>query len=406
MNLSLYIARRYLFSKKTHNAINVISIVAVCAIAVATMAMVCTLSVFNGFTGMVSEMFSSFDPELKISPVKGKVFDPTDARFNELYSMDEIEFVVETLEENVLLQNDGQIAPAMMKGVSDNFNKLTHFEDILFAGEYYLQDEINDYGIVGIGLASRMAVYANQRMPITLYVPKRNEPVNMVTPQNSFKQNYLYISGVFMVNQEIYDANYIIVPLSLARELYDYPVEVSALEIKLKDGAKLKSAQKKMSQILGDEYYVKDRYQQQAESFRMMSIEKWVTYLMLCCIILIAAFNIIGSLSMIIADKQKDIKTLRNMGADNKLIMNIFLFEGWLISGLGAILGIVLGVLLCLGQQTFGWLQLGTGGNILANAYPVQLQLGDILLVFVSVITIGFLVVLYPVKYLNKRYEL
>ncbi len=399
MKVSLYIAKRYLFSKKSHNAINFISMVAMCGIAIATMATVCAMSVFDGFKVLVSDMFNAFDPELKITPVKGKVFDPTTADFQALYNLPEIALITETVEDNVLIKNGDKYVPAVLKGVSDNFTQLTHIEDIMFSGDFHLQDEVNDYTVMGIGLASTLGAYADQRYPLEIYAPRRNVPVDMINPSGSFRQDYVYISSTFLVNQPVYDENYLLVPLSLARELFDYPTAVSSLELKLAKGVTIKSAQKKISEIIGSDYEVKDRYEQQEAVYKMMNIEKWVVFFILCFIVLVAAFNVIGSLSMLIMEKKDDIATLRNLGADNKLISRIFLFEGWLITAIGAIAGIVLGVLVCWGQQHFGWLKLGT-----INAYPVHIEAGDLLVIFVSVLVIGLLAVLYPVHYLAKKW--
>lgn len=378
--------------------------IAVCGVAIATIAAVCTLSVFNGFQGLVADMFSSFDPELKITAVKGKVFNPGTDQFLEIYSLPEIEFISETLEEHVILKLGARQLPVTMKGVSENFEKITHIEDILYDGEYKLQDQINNFTVLGIGVAANLGINVNYIYPLDIYAPKRNVRVNLANPLSSFKIEPIYIGGVFMVEQAQYDENYIIVNLDFARNILNYEKEVSSLEIKVKSGYTVGSVQRKINQIIGDEFDVKDRYQQQETAFRMMSIEKWVSFLMLCFIILIAAFNIIGSLSMLIMDKQKDILTLRNLGANNSLISRIFLFEGWLISAVGALIGIIIGVLICLGQSHFGWIKLGSvQGAFAVNSYPVILEWTDILLVFLSVIIIGFVAVLYPVTYLSQK---
>jgi ABC-type transport system, involved in lipoprotein release, permease component len=377
--------------------------VAMCGIAVATIAMVCTLSVFNGFQSMVSTMFSEFDPELKVTPIQGKVFEPNTIEFEKVRNLPEVELMLGTLEDHVLISNDGKQAPATLKGVPDNYDQLTHIANLVSYGEYLLNDPIADYALAGIGLASNLGIYAQQLSPLELYVPKRNTQINLANPSNSFVIKPLLVSGIFTVNQAVYDENYLIVPISLVRELFSYPTEVSALEIKLKEDVSLKSAQKKIAQIIGTDYEVKDRYQQQEAAFRMMNIEKWVSFLVLCFILLIAAFNIIGSISMLIVDKQKDIKTLQNLGADNKDISNIFLFEGWLISFFGVIIGLFLGVLICLGQQHFGWLKLGNSGTFLVNAYPVQIEIWDLALVLIAVSLISALAVLYPVRYLSRK---
>ncbi|GHT05072.1 membrane protein [Bacteroidia bacterium] len=405
MNLSLYIAKRYLFSKKSHNAIHIISLVAVCGVTIATLATVCTLSVFNGFQGLVSEMFSAFDPELKITPVKGKVFDPADEKFLEIRSLPEIELISESLEDNVLVRYNERQVPAILKGVSGNFDQLVPIQDILFDGEFKLQNEVNAFANLGIGVASVLGMNANFVFPLEIYAPKRNvKTVNLSNSMTSFNLEYAYISSIFMINQPVYDDNYLLVPIELARTLFDYETEVSAWELKLKDPTAVPVVQKKIQQILGEDYEIKNRYEQQEAAFKMINIEKWVTFLMLCFILLIAAFNVIGSLSMLIVDKQQDITTLRNLGAGNKLISRIFLLEGWMISALGAVMGIVLGVLLCLGQQYFGWIKLGSSGTFAVDAYPVQMATGDLLLTLVAVLVIGFLSVIYPVRYLSKKW--
>ena len=404
MNLSFYIAKRYLFSKKSHNAVNIISLVAVCGVAVATMAAVCTLSVFNGFHGLFEEMFGAFDPELKIMPAKGKVFNPETDLFLKIKSLPEIELISESLEDNALLSYRQRELPIVLKGVGENFASLTDFESILFDGSLELEQEASNYALLGLGLANDLGVNPGFVFPMEVLVPKRKAVVNLVNPIASIARGYAYIGGVFRTNQAIYDNNYLIVPIRLARELFDYETEVSALEIKLKQGTSVRSVQTQIQTILGNDFLVKDRYQQQEDIFRMVSIEKWVSFLMLCFILLIAIFNITGSLSMLIIEKQSDVLTLRNMGADNRLISNIFLFEGWMISSVGGGIGIILGVLICLGQQYFGWLKLGTGANFAIDAYPVIISAGDLLATLFIVLITGFLAVIYPVRYLVKKW--
>ncbi|KAA6301416.1 MAG: Lipoprotein-releasing system transmembrane protein LolE [Candidatus Ordinivivax streblomastigis] len=403
MNPSFYIAKRYLFSKKSHNAINIISLVAVCGVAIATMATVCTLSVFNGFRDFGTSMFSSFDPELKITPVSGKVFNPTGERFAAVRKLPELSVISESLDENVLVIYGNRQTPAVMKGVSDNFGQLVPIQNALFNGTLTFRNETSFLTIPGVGVASALGVNANFIYPLEICAPKRNARVNMSNPLSNVNREYAYISDLFMINEQVYDDNYMLVPLALARALLEYETEVSALEIKLKDGVNIREVQQKIQQLVGADYVVKDRFEQQAEAFNMISIEKWISFLMLCFILCIATFNSIGSLSMLIVEKQKDILTLRNLGADNRLISRIFLFEGWMISVWGAVSGLILGVLLCLGQQYFGWIQLGNSGMFAINAYPVQVQIGDLLLVLAVVLSIGFLAVVYPVRYLARN---
>ncbi len=405
MNLSFHIAKRYLFSKKSHNAINIISSVAVCGVAVATMAMICSMSVFNGFEDLVSKMFSSFDPELKITPVKGKVFDSQSPEIIEIKKLPEIQIFSEVLEDNVLLKYEDRQVPGTLKGVSDNFNKLVPIDSSLFDGTFKLSDSSNYYATLGIGIAFKLGAHAGAVYPIEIYAPDRNSKINALNPLSSFKNEAVYMSGIFQIDQPVYDDNIVIVPIELTKSLFDYNNEISSLEIKLKSEKDIEKTQKTIGKILGENFEVKNRYQQQEASFKMMSIEKWMTFLILCFILIIAIFNIIGSLSMLVIEKQKDVITLRNMGADNQLISWIFLFEGWMISIIGAIIGIIFGVLLCLIQQYFGLLKLSdVDGTFVVDAYPVQVIFTDALFVFFTVMAIGFLGALYPVYYLSKKW--
>ena len=406
MNLPFYIARRYLFSKKKHNAINIISGISVCGVALATLALVCTLSVFNGFQDMVAGFFTAFDPELKITIREGKVFEPQGAAFQEVRSLPEIGVWTETLEENAMVQYKDRQAMAIIKGVEDNFEELTSIDSLLYgAGEFILHDSIVDYGVLGVELISELGTGLQFVDPLQVYAPKRNVRVNMANPSASFNRDYLFSPGVvFVVNQQKYDARYILTSLSFARNLFNYDTEVSAVELKLKPGADVTAVQRKIARILGDEFVVLDRYEQQADVFRIMVIEKLISYLFLTFILMIACFNVIGSLSMLILDKREDVETLRNLGADDRLIARIFLFEGRLISLFGALSGIVLGLLLCYIQQRFGIISLGGGnGSFIVDAYPVSVHVTDVVLIFITVITVGFLSVWYPVHYLTRR---
>lgn len=406
MNFPFYIAKRYLFSKKKHNAINVISGISVCGVALATLALVCTLSVFNGFQDMVASFFTAFDPQLKITVREGKVFDGQDERIRAVCALPEIDVFTETLEENAMVQYKDRQAMVVLKGVEDNFEELTSIDSILYgAGEFFLHDSIVNYGIMGVELVATLGTGLQFVDPLQVYLPKRNAKVNMANPGASFNQDYLYSPGVvFVVNQQEYDGKYILTSLDFLRQLLDYTTEVSAMELKLKSDANVSSVQAKIKKILGDAFVVQNRYQQQADVFRIMEIEKLISYLFLTFILMIACFNVIGSLSMLILDKKEDVVTLRSLGADDKLISRIFLFEGRLISLLGAVTGIVLGLILCFIQQRFGVISLGGGGGtFVVDAYPVSVHAWDIVLVFVTVLAVGFLSVWYPVRYLSKR---
>ena len=408
MNFPFYIAKRYLFSKKSHNAINVISGVSVCGVALATLALVCTLSVFNGFQDLVTTMFTAFDPELKIVAVNGKVFDSQDDRIQSLKQMPEIDIVSESLEDNVMVQYKGRQAMAVIKGVEDNFNQLTAIDSILYGrGELLLHDEVVDYAIPGIELVSVLGTGIRFLDPLEIYAPKRGSKINVANPASSFNSDYLHSSGlVFAVNQQKYDASYILTSLEFARDLFQYQTEVSSIELKLKEGVNIYKVQKEISQSLGDDFRVLNRYEQQADTYRIMEVEKLISYLFLSFILLIACFNVIGSLSMLIIDKREDVVTLRNLGANDEIIKRIFLLEGCLISFFGAMIGVVLGVVLCLVQQEFGLISLGSGdsaGAFVIDAYPVSVHWSDVMLVLGTVLLISYFSVLYPVRYLSRR---
>ena len=408
MNLPYYIAKRYLISKKSHNAINVISGVSVCGIALATLALVCTLSVFNGFQELVTTFFTAFDPELKITSVSGKVFDAQDERIQSLRQLPEVEVFSESLEDNAMVQYKGRQAMVVIKGVEDNFNQLTAIDSILYGrGDMVLHDEVVDYAIPGVDVTSSLGTGIRFLDPLEVYAPKRGSKINVANPSTSFQTAYLHSSGlIFAVNQQKYDASYILTSLSFARDLFQYDTEVSSIELKLKEGSNIYKVQKKISQSLGKDFQVLNRYEQQADTYRIMEVEKLISYAFLSFILLIACFNVIGSLSMLIIDKRADVVTLRNLGANDRLISRIFLLEGCMISFMGAIIGVALGLMLCFAQQEFGLLSLESGassGAFVVDAYPVSVHFSDVVLVLITVLVIGYLSVLLPVRYLSRR---
>lgn len=403
MNLPLHIARRYLFAKKSHNAVNVISLISVCGITVATAALVCALSIFNGFTDFSAKTFSAFDPELQITPVTGKVFEPTQEK-QKIKEIPEVAFISESLEENALAKFMDRQEAIVMKGVSPEFVELARINDLIVDGEFILKEGDVEEGVIGGGLATFLGVRAGFLDPVELYVPKRNVNINLANPSTAFTPSQVFISGVFVLNQPKYDEQVLIMDIDQVRELLDYETEVSSLDIKVKDTNDIDKVQDKIKSILGDNLVIKNRVQQQEEMYRMVNIEKWVTFLILGIILIIAIFNIVGSLTMLILEKEEDIRILRNMGAKNKLITKIFLFEGWLITFVGAIVGLIIGLAACLLQQHYGLLKLGSDdGSFIINAYPVAVEPTDIVIIFLTVNIIGFLAVSYPVNTLRKK---
>ena len=408
MNFPFYIARRYLFSKKSHHAINVISGVSVCGVALATLALVCTLSVFNGFQDLVSMMFTAFDPEIKITAANGKVFDSQNEQIQLLRELPEIEVFSESLEDNAMVQYKGRQTMVVIKGIEENFNQLTAIDSILYGrGEWILQDEVVDYAVPGIELVSVLGTGIRFLDPLEVYAPKRGAKINVANPSTSFESSYLHSSGlVFAVNQQKYDASYILTSLSFARELFQYETEVSSIELRLAADADIKKVKNQIQRMLGTDFLVLDRYEQQADTYRIMEVEKLISYVFLSFILLIACFNVIGSLSMLIIDKRNDVVTLRNLGANNRLISFVFLFEGYMITFFGALIGIGLGLIVCFIQQEFGVIPLGSGasaGAFVVDAYPVSVYATDVVLVLITVLVTGFLSVFFPVRYLTRR---
>ncbi len=404
MKLSYLFAKRYLIAKKTHNAINIISIISVCGVAIISMALICTLSVYNGFHDLVSSLYSNFDSELTILPSKGKTFKADLPVFDEIRQLPEVAYFGEVLQEQVLINYQDRQQPAMLKGVDSNYEHITSIDSIIINGEYKLKDEVVDYATVGVGLASRLNVNAGFVRPLEIYVPNRYGTINLANPTNSFVTGRLFVSGIFAVNQAKYDDFYLITNIDHARSLFGENDLVSSIELKVKEASDISKIQKRLKSMLGPDYKVLNRMELQADSFKIMQIEKWMTFLILFFILIIASFNVIGSLSMLIVDKSSDIETLRKLGADNSLIQRIFLIEGCLISGFGAIVGIVLGVALCWVQQEYGLLSMGNGaGMFIVDAYPVKLILTDVISVVLAVSLIGYLTALYPVKTMLKE---
>lgn len=403
MNLSLYIAKRYLFSKKSQNAINVISIISVVGIALAASALICTLSVFNGFTEVVTQSFSAFDPQLQVTPTQGKVFALDDAKMEKLKAIDGIAFISESLEENALLKFEDRQEPILLKGVSPKFREQASIDSLIIDGQFSLREGDIDYGVIGAGLAMLVGTRAGFQTPAEIFMPKRNVKVQLANPSSAFTPANIYIDGVFASNQQKYDDLLLIVSIDLVRELLDYQKEVTSLDIKVKDNYTVSTVKNEIATILGSDYKIKDRFEQQDEIYRMVNVEKWVTFLILILISTIAIFNVVGSLSMLILEKTADIEILKSLGASKGLITKIFLFEGWLITFIGCTVGLTIGVIICFVQQYFGILKLGSGGSFIIDAYPVLVELGDLFLTFFSVTFVGFLAVLYPINVLRKR---
>ena len=402
----LYVARRYLFSRKSHHTINIISGISACGVAIATMAMVVTLSVFNGFKDYVASYFTAFDPELKVVLREGKTVSADDPSLTALRQYEGVDVYTEVFENQALIVGSERQWVVTIKGVDDNFIRQASLDDILYGdGEFILHADVLEYGVMGIRLAQQLGLGARYEGALPIYAPRRGEQVNLANPMQSFTSDELYSPGVvFAVNQSRYDSQYILTSVAFARRLFDAQGLVSSVELRLKPGIKQRTAQKEIQALLGPRFEVQNRYEQQHDTFRIMQVEKFIAYLFLSFILLVASFNIIGSLSMLMIDKSADVQTLRALGANDSQISRIFLFEGWLISGIGAAIGIVLGLALCYLQMRFGLVKLGhSEGSYIVDAYPVSVHATDVLLVFATVLAVGLIAVWFPVRRMTRN---
>lgn len=406
MNFPFYIARRYLFSKKSTHAINVISLISVLGVAVATMALVVVLSGFNGFSDLVASFFTNFDPQLKIEATKGKAMPADDPLLVKVKHLPGVEVATECVQDQALAVYHDKQAMVTVKGVEDNFDSLTHISNILYGdGDFTLHVANLQYGVIGIRLAQDLGTGVTWQDYLQIYAPQREGQYDASNPTNAFVKDSLVSPGaLFQVKQSKYDQGYVITSIDFARRIFNRQGEITSLELRMKPGVDIDNAKEEIQAMLGDKYKVLDRYEQQADTFNIMRIEKLFAYVFLTFILMVACFNIIGSLSMLIIDKKNDVITLRNLGATDGQIRRIFLFEGRMISAAGAVIGIVLGLILCWLQQTYGLVQLGDqAGNFVVNAYPISVHPEDLLLIFLTVILVGWLSVWYPVRYMSRK---
>ena len=406
MNYRLFIARRYLFSRKSHHAINIISGISVAGVAIATMAMVCTLSVFNGFRDLVAGLFTAFDPQLRVTLTEGSSVSQDDEALQRLRRHPDVKVYTPVMEGQALVVQDRRQQVVTVMGVADNFTEQASINNILYGdGSFCLHADVLEYGGLGLRLAARLGLPANFPDPLQVYAPKRGERVNMANPLSSFNHDELQSPGVvFNVQQSRYDDNYIITSLGFAQRLFDQRGRITSVELRLRDGVSLSSAKRELRQLLGARFQVQDRFEQQADVFRIMRIEKLISFVFLTFILLIACFNIIGSLSMLMIDKRQDVRTLRSLGATDGQVCDIFMLEGRMISLAGAAVGLLLGLALCWLQQEFGLISMGSSaGSFIVEAYPVSVHVGDLVIVFLTVLVVGWAAVWWPVRYLSRR---
>lgn len=401
MNFPFYIAKRYLFAKKSHNVINIISIISLIGVATGVSALVIVLSVFNGFDSLIKTLYSSIDAEIRIQLVEGKTFSASNPEIIKLRSLEGVAVYSEVLEENALFSYRERKHIGKIKGVSKNYADLTGVDTMILDGKFQLWRGSQPLAIMGEGVAYYLNANLAQFDPLTIYVPKRGKNASL-SPENAFTIKGIMPSGVFAIEQE-FDTQYVIVPIEFARTLLDYQDEVTSIELKSKSGVDIEALRDKVQLLVGTKYKVLNRYQQNEALYRTMKSEKLAIGLILSLILVIASFNIIGSLSMLIIDKRKDVETLRSMGADNELIQKIFMAEGLLISMGGTLVGTLFGLLICWLQTAFGLVKLHGNGNFIIEAYPVDIQMLDISFVLLIVIIIGYLAARFPVRIITKR---
>lgn len=406
-NFSFYVARRYMFSKKSVGAINVISFISVAGVAVGTMALVIVLSVFNGFHDLVASLFTNFDPQIEVVPVKGKTINADAPELDRIRHLDFVDVATDVVEDQAIAVYGDRQRMVTVMGVDGNFDQLTNIGDILYGdGDFTLRVANLYFGVPGIRLAQDLGLGARWADYLKIYAPvRRGQLTDLDTPTDGFVVDSLLSPGVvYAVNQNKYDRDRIITSIYFARQLFDQDGMLSSLQLRLKPGTDLSTAKREIKAAAGEKFRVLDRFEQQADTFRIMQIEKVLAYVFLTFILIVACFNIISSLSMLIIDKKNDINTLHNLGANDRQIQSIFLYEGRIISAVGALIGIGLGLALCGLQQAFGFVKMGeSSGTFIVNAYPVSVHYWDVLVVFITVILIGWAASWIPARRLRKQ---
>jgi lipoprotein-releasing system permease protein len=402
LNTPLYIAKRYLFSKKSHNIINIISGISILGFTVGTTALIVILSVFNGFESVVVTLFNTFNAEIQITAKEGKTFDVTTLPEAEIKKIPGVVYLTEVIEENALLKYQDKQYIATIKGVNPDYDLMSGLDTMVIDGEFILQSDSNNYALVGQGVAYNLGLQLNDYLnPLEIYVPRR-ESSSMINPMEAFNTEVLFPSGVISVQQD-YDVKYVLIPIRFVRKLLDYKNEVTSVELGLKKGADVDEVQRQIEKIAGDNFSVKNRFQQQELLYKIMRSEKWAIVLILSFILLVATFNIIGTLTMLILEKKKDITVLWSMGADKKLIRKIFFAEGLMITFFGAVIGLIFGALICWLQQKFGFITMPDDGTFVISEYPVEMRSFDFILVLAIDVVIGIVTSWLPVRQISKR---
>ena len=404
MILSNFIAKRYLISKKSTNAINIISVISILGITVGAAAMVIVLSALNGITALVLSLYNTFDPDIKIIPAQGKSFQVTEQFISKIKNDPAIAHYSFVLEEKALIKYNEKQTVVTLKGVDENFEKLSRFDTVISAGKYQLQgDSSSPCAVIGAGIAQKLNIDIDPTgftYPLHIYIPKKDK-VAMITPEDAFNIGIASPSGIFNLNDD-FDYKYVVLPLYYVQELLSNSNGISAIEISLKNKSDLETVTDQLKNSLGNSFTVRSRFELNEVLFKTLRSEKWWTFLILAFILLIGTFNVIGSLTMLIIEKKKDIGILSTMGADTSLIRNIFMKEGFFITIIGCLAGISIGVLVCWVQLKFKLVPFSEG--FVVDSYPIEMQVYDILFIFLTVMAIGFAAAWYPVRVFTKKY--
>ena len=397
MNVPFFIAKRYLISKKSHNAINIISYISVGGICIGTMALVIVLSGFNGLSKLVESLYNSFDPDIEITIKKGKTFEVGKPELQALKEFPGVVHFTEVMEGNALLKYNDKQSVAIIKGVSREFQKMNQFDSLVKDGRF---DISKNNVVLGKGLAYILEITTNNTFtPISIYAPKRGT-TNSFNPEDGLNELKCYAAGLFSISDE-FDNQYVLMDIARARQLLDYKDEVTSIELGLKKGSNIEQVQAAIEKSVGDQYLVKNRHQQNELLYKTLKSEKLWVFIILVFILVVATFNVIGSLTMLIIEKKKDISILSSMGADMILIRRIFLFEGLLITIIGAVSGLLIGLLICWLQITFSIVKFSEG--YVVDAYPMDIQSADILIISAVVMLIGLFAAWYPVRVFTKK---
>ena len=390
-------------SKKSHNVINIISWISLAGVAFGTMALIVILSVFNGLDGVIKSLFSVVDPDFKIAAVYGKTFSTDSVDLQKIKRLEFVDAISLCVEENVLLKYGDKQLLATIKGVDSNYCYVSGIDKSMDEGEFVLKKKNQQFAVVGRGIAYNLSIGLNFLTPVLVYVPRKIDDFSLTNPDEAFAKKMIFPVGIFMLKQE-YDSKYIITPIEFTRDLLDYPVhKISYLEIKIKPKTDFDDAKVQLQKICGLKYLIKNRFEQHELLYRIMKSEKWAIFFILTFILIIASFNIIASIAMLLIDKRKDITTLNNLGANEITLKRIFIIEGWLISLIGAVAGLIFGLIICWIQIKFSVVRFPSSGSFVVEAYPVAMQLTDFAEVFITVAVIGFLAAWLPVQLILKN---